>query len=163
MRVHNRCGHKFGRFAAREAEHHPLIARTLPAGVFFEAFADDALIDVGRLFVDDVDDRHRFAVETVGGIGIADFFYRITRDPLNIGRGAGRDFAADEHHARRCKSFACDVTFRVTGEAGVEYGVGNTVANFIGMSFAYRFGRKEIAFIIHHGAPELFIYLLMKV
>ena len=159
MRIRDGSRHEFGRFATRKAEHHPLVARSLLTGVFFEAFADDALIDVGRLFVDDVENGHRVAVETVGGIGVADFFYRIARDPLDVERCSCCNFAADEYHARCCKSFACDMAFRIFGEAGVEYGIGNAVANFIGMSFTYRFGRKEVAFIVHRRTPKyLFTY-----
>ena len=47
MRVRDGSRHEFGRFAARKAEHHPLVARSLLAGVFFESLADDALIDIG--------------------------------------------------------------------------------------------------------------------
>ena len=51
------------------------------------------------------------------------------------------------------------MAFRVCGKTGVEYGVGNSIANFIGMSFTYGFGRKEIAFIIHQYSG--IIYLLI--
>ena len=53
------------------------------------------------------------------------------------------NFAADDDDVALGVSLARDAAAFVTGDAGVEHGVGNSVANFVGMTFADGFGSKD--------------------
>ena len=141
--IHDGRGHELGGLLAGKAEHHALVAGTLLALEFPEAAAVDALIDIGRLGVDGVDDGHRGVIEAIVGVGVADILRDAARDFLYIDIGAGGDFAADEDHAGSRVAFAGDMAFGIILEAGVEHRVGDLIAELVGMAFAHGFGGEE--------------------
>ena len=84
----DRQRHQLGRLAAREPEHHPLVARTelerrrgvvthLERGV-------DALGDVGRLLLDGDERPAGQVVEAVVGPGVADVANGVADDGLEV-------------------------------------------------------------------------------
>ena len=155
MRKHNRRRHKLGRFVARVTEHEPLIARALFRGVLpIRRARVHALRDVGGLFGDDVLDVDLVGMKNVVVVHVTDLSNCIAHDFVDrqnsaerfvFGKIWNRDLAADDHDVALGVGFARDATMSILPDACVEDGVGNGVANFIGMTFPDRFGRKNVA------------------
>ena len=135
MRRHDGERHQFFRLVARVSEHQPLVA--CPT-------CDHALIDV-RTLARQVD-GHLTIVrgKATGGIGVANSQNGFTDKLLNVRLGRGGDFTHDVNGVVLHHGFARHMTLRVGGEDGIENGVGNLIANFVGVSFSYGFRGKQI-------------------
>ena len=105
MRKNQRRGHHFARPVAGIAEHDPLVARAL----FLFGGAHDALVDVGRLFVDGRQDAARVGIELVVAPVIADAVDDAARYALHVDVGLRPHFARDDHQTGGAERFAGDL------------------------------------------------------
>ena len=154
MSIHDRRGHQFGRLVAGVAEHESLVARTLLGGLLaIGLLGVDPLGDVGALGGDDVVDEDGVCVEDVVAVVVADLTDRIADDLSKIqdrlegllaelGNG---DLTADHHDVALGIGLAGNAAHRIECQAGIEDGVGNGVADLVGMALADGFGREDVA------------------
>ena len=142
---HDRCGHQLRCLVAGVAEHEALVAGALLGGLFTSGFLGvNALRDVLALLGDRFGDDHFVGVENVVVVDVADFPDGLTHDLFEIEFGVGRDFTGQHYHVAFDQRFAGHAAFFVLAQAGVEDGVGNGVANFVGVAFADRLGGKNV-------------------
>ena len=142
---HDRRGHQFRCLVAGIAEHEALVAGALLGGLFaFGFLCVNALRDVLALLGDRFGDDHLVGVENVVVVDVADFPDGLTHDLFEIEFGVRRDFTGEHHHVALDQRFAGHTAFFVLGQARVEHGVGNGVADFVGVAFANRLGGKDI-------------------
>ena len=83
-------------------------------------------------------------VEDVVVVHVADLAHGIAHDLHVIELRLGRDLAADDDDVALRVGLAGHAAVLVLREAGVEHGVGNGVANFVGMAFADGFGGEDV-------------------
>ena len=138
VRKDQRRGHHLTGLVAGVAEHDALVAGAL----LLLGFADDALVDVRRLFVDGRQDAARIAVELVLAPGVADAVDDAARDGLHVDIRLRAHFTRHDHESRGAESFARDLRVGVTAQEFVEDCVGNLIRNLVGMSFGHRFRCK---------------------
>ena len=137
VRVHDRCGHQLRSFIAGVAEHQSLVTGTLLGGLLpLGLLGIDALRDVRALGGDDVVDEDAVGMEHIIVVHVADLADRLPDDLVVIKLGLGRDLAADHHDVALGVGLAGDAAHRILRQTGVKDGVGNGVANFVGMAFA---------------------------
>ena len=142
---HDGRGHQFRRFIARVAEHEALVAGALLRGLFaFGFFRVDALRDVLALLGDRFGDDDFVRVENVVIVDVADVPDGRANDLLEIEFGVGRDFTGEHNHVALDQRFAGHAAFLVLGQTRVEHGIGNGVANLVGVAFADRLGGKNV-------------------
>ena len=141
VREDERRGHELARLVAGVTEHDALVAGPL----LLLGFANDALVDVGRLLVDGRDDAARVAVEAVVAPGVADAVDDAARHVLHIDIGLRAHLAGNDHEARRAEGFAGDLRVGIVAEEFVENGVGNLIRDLIGVSLGHRFRCKQKA------------------
>ena len=172
MRQINGHRHERARFVAGVAEHHALVAR---AGFVFliggfavlglPAFID-ALGDIGALAVNGVDYAAGVAVEAILCAVVADGTNNVAHDGVNVNIGLRANFARHEHRARRGDGFARAANLRHVGrlaarrnvagffeldffsENRVQNGIGNLVAQLVGMALGHRLGREQVGSIL---------------
>src|SRR5690606_9726427 len=123
-------------------EHQALVAGAL----VFRLGAVHALVDVGGLFANDIDDAARGAVEADVRAGVTDVADHLAGDLFQVDPGAGGHFAGDDGHAGLDQ-----VSHRIAGglvlsDDGVEHGIGNLVGNLVRMAFRDGFGGKNRVF-----------------
>jgi len=146
MREHDRRRHQFRRVVARETKHQTLIARPLlrrflPLG----SLRVHALGNIRRLARDDVLHEKAIGVENVVIVDIADLAHGIAHDLDVIESRLRCDLTADDDDVAFGVSLAGHPALAVLPQASVEHSIGNGVANFIRMAFAYGFGSKNEA------------------
>lgn len=112
-----------------------------PAPVLFGG-AYDALVDVGRLFVDGREHAARIAVELVFAAGVADAVDDPARHALYVDVGFRAHFACHDDESRRAERFAGDLGACVVTQEFVQDGVRNLIRDFVGVSFRHRFRRE---------------------
>ncbi len=135
-------GHVLLRLVAREAEHHALVAGAL---LLEQALAlGDALGDVGRLALDGRDDGAAVAVEAALRRRVADVADHRLGDLAELDLRLARDLAGDDDQAGLDQRLAGDATLRVLRQQGVEDGVGDLIADLVGMSLVHRLGRENV-------------------
>ena len=144
--------HVLLRLVARVAEHHPLVAGAL---LLEQALAlGDALGDVGRLPLDRGDDGAGIAVEAALRGGVADV---ADHAPCAISPkctlALRRDLAGDHHEARLDQRLARDAAVGILGEHRVQDGVGDLVADLVGMAFVDRFRSEHV--VLQHRAADI--------
>ena len=153
MREHDRCRHQFFRVIARKSKHETLIARAL-LGAFLalRLLRIHALRDVVRLVGDDGINKNLLRVKYVVIVDVTNVAHRLAHDlvdrddvfqmrPLRQIRNG--DLAADDHYVAFRVRLAGDPASAVASEAGIEHGIGNGIANFVGVTFTNGFGRKD--------------------
>ena len=142
---HDGRGHQLGRFVAGIAEHEALVAGALLCSLFAFGFLRiNALRDVLALLGDGFGDDDFVGVENIVVVDVADFPNGLTHDFFEIEFGVGGDFTGEHDHVAFDQCLAGHAAFFVLAEAGVEDGVGNGVANFVGVAFADRLGGKNV-------------------
>src|SRR5262249_21121841 len=128
------------------AEHDALVAGA--AGVH-------ALGDVGGLAADAVEDGAGRGVERVLGAGVADVLDPAAHPLVDRQQGPGRDLAADAHQAAADEGLAGHAARRVDRQDGVEHGVGDLVADLVGMAFGHGLRIEEVlALALHLSVPS---------
>ena len=161
MRHGDGHGHIFGRLVAGIAEHHALIARAdVRASVLGAALERivHAHGDVAGLLVERGQHGAGLAVKAVFGAVIADVEDFLARDFVDRHARSGADFAHDQHKASGGAALAGDVRIGILCEYGVQNGVGNLVADFVGMSFGHGFRGKQSA----HGGVSSFPFVAFE-
>ena len=146
MRINERRGHQRRRFVRRVAEHHSLVARA-ELRLFL---AVDALRDVGRLAVQEVEILEGVGGEVLLRHGVADLARDAARDRggVDLLESLGRDFADVDDDVGADGRFAGDARVPVAREAGVKDGIGDLVRHFVGMSFRDGLRRKDVAMLL---------------
>ena len=119
VREDERRGHVLARLVAGVTEHDALVARALL--LFGGAY--DALVDVGRLFVDGREHAARIAVELVFAAGVADAVDDPARHALYVDVGFRAHFARHDDESRRAERFAGDLGACVVTQEFVQDGV----------------------------------------
>ena len=138
--------HQLGRLVAGVAEHHALVARTGHVVV-------GAQRNVGALAVDVGDDSAGVAVKAVLGAVIADGADDLARRAGDVHVAAGRDLAHDVDKTGGAGRLAGNAGTGVLRQDGVEDGVGDLVADFVGMPLGDGFGREKN--FGHWGKPPI--------
>ena len=100
-------GHILARLVAGVSEHDTLVAGPL----LLLRFTDDALVNVGRLFVDGRENAARIAVELVFAAGVADAVDDPARHALYVDIGIGTHFTG--HNDQSCGTECFAGYFRV--------------------------------------------------
>ncbi len=129
----DRRRHQFRSFIASKAEHEALISRTL---VFFGRGVD-AHGDIGRLLFDGGEHGAGFPIETHAGAAVADFLDGFANDLGHIDPSGRGDFSGNDDHTCFGEGFAGDAGLGILSEDVIEDGVGDLVADFIGMTFGH--------------------------
>ncbi len=140
--------HKAFGLGAGVAENHTLVAGAGIVFIFkFALFGFQRLVHaqsyVGGLFVDGGDYAAGGGVETFFGRIVADLGDGVPDYRGDIDVRAGGDLAHHEHETRGAGSLARDARRRILGDYGVEHGIGDLVADLIGMPFGYGFGSEK--------------------
>ena len=163
-------GHKGGGLVAGVAEHHALVAGADALVGIVGALAAlglpalvDAHGDVRRLLVDGVDHAACFAVETKLRAVVADLADHVAHDAGNVHVSLGANLAGHHDHAGGGHGLASaadlsrigrmpvggDVAgcgqLGLLGQNGVQDGVGNLVADLVGMSLGNGFRGEQVA------------------
>ena len=147
VRERDRERHQLGRLAAREPEHHPLVAGALVVAVARAARLErlvDAALDVGALLVDRDERAARAVVEAVARVGVADLADRVADDVLELDVRGRRDLAQDDDRAGRGGRLAGDAGGGVVAQDRVEDRVRDLVTHLVGVAFGHRFGREQV-------------------
>ena len=131
-------GHELRGLVTGIAEHHALVAGTVVQRAVSALFGLQGLVnaqgDVRALLVDVGDDAAGVAVKAVLGPVIADLPDDLAGDLGDVHVAAGADLPHDVDQARGRGGLAGHPAQGVLGQDGVQDGVGDLVANFIGMS-----------------------------
>ena len=143
VRVADRRRHELGRLVARVAEHQALIAGAL---LLVEALAlGHALRDVGRLRLDRREHGAGVAVEAHLRARVADVAESSrARSSAKSIVALGRDLTGDDDEARLARASRTRRGSRVLRQTCVEDGVGDRVADLVGMTFGDGLGGKEV-------------------
>ena len=124
MRHLDRERHQLRCLIASVTEHHALIAGAL---LLVQAFAfGDALRDIRRLLLDRGQNRTGVAVETHGGIGVADLAHHLAHDLDVTHLGLAGDLAGDHDHSGFRQALAGDAAVGIPGQVSVENRVGHS-------------------------------------
>ena len=148
VRQRDRQRHELRGLAAGEAEHHALVARAVVEILALGLLRLEGLVhahgDVAALLVDARHDGAGVAVEAELRAVIADLAHGLAHDVRNVDVAAGGDLAHHGHDAGRGGDLAGHAAVRILREDRVEHGVGDLVADFVGMSLGYGFGGKQM-------------------
>ena len=143
MRQVDGGGHEGGGFVAGVAEHHPLVAGAdlvqflvgdLAALGFERVIHAEG--DIGALAADGGKDRAGVAVEALVAAVVADFLDHLAHEIVEVDKGAGGDLAENHDKAGLGGGFACHAAAGVLLEAGIQDGVADLVAEFVGVPFS---------------------------
>ena len=151
VRKGDRQRHQLRCFIARIAENHTLVARAGIKIVFhIAAFCLQRLINahgnITGLLMDGIQHSAGITVKAVFCAVISDFTHGISDNGRNIDIALGRDFPHDHNHTGRCAGLAGNAAHGVLAEQAVQNGIGNLVADLIGMSFRDGFGCEKYFF-----------------
>ena len=76
-------------------------------------------------------------------VHVTDFAHRIPHDVDVIEFCFARDFSADDHDVALGIRLAGDAAFLIYRETRIENGIGNSIANFVRVTFTHGFGSKD--------------------
>ena len=143
----NGQGHQLRGLVAGIAEHHALVAGAVVQLLIGVLLGLQALVhahgDVAGLLVDVGDDGAGVAVEAVLGPVIADIQHHLAGDLWDIHIAVGGDLAHDVDQARGGAGLAGHAAIGVLLQDGVQNGVADLVADFVGMPLGDGFGGKQ--------------------
>ena len=151
MRKRDRQRHQLGCLAAREADHHALIAgaleleRIVPEISFplFERMRH-AGCDVRRLLLQIDLDQSVVSVEPDRLGVVADATDRVANRALDVQLGVGCDLTDDNAQAFGDRGLARNARITILREHAVEHRVGDLVADLVGVTFGHRFRGQQI-------------------
>jgi hypothetical protein len=152
MRVVNRRRHQLRRLGAGIAEHDALVAGAL----VLVAGGIDALRDIGRLLVNVAGDLRHVPVEAF--LLVADILDRLARhldQPVATDIAGSAHLAGEDDAIRRRQGLDAAARLRIGGEKGVDYGIGNAVANLVRMPLAHGLAGKNIIALGHKSILSL--------
>mmetsp|Transcript_16081 Transcript_16081/g.30518 ORF Transcript_16081/g.30518 Transcript_16081/m.30518 type:complete len:279 (-) Transcript_16081:29-865(-) len=112
----------------------------------------DTLGNIRRLLFDSNKNSAGPVVEALLLVVVADLLEGLTHDFFVVHSGLGSDLSEDHDHAGLGAGFARNLRVLVPGEASVENGIGDLVAELIGVSFVDGFRGEEEAefFAVRH-------------
>ena len=128
--------HQLGGFVAGITEHHTLVAST--GNIIVGAKGN-----VGALAVNVGDHAAGIAVKTVLGAVITNLADDLACNTGNINIAVGRDFAHDVDKTGGAGGLAGNAGTRVLFQDGIQNGIRNLVADFVGMAFGNGFGCEQ--------------------
>ena len=131
-------GHQLRGLVAGIAEHHALVACTAHLVVGAEG-------DVGALAVDVGDDSAGVGVKAVLCAGVADVGDDLADDLLEVHVAVGGDLAHDVHQTGGRAGLAGHAGVGVVGQNFVQNGIGDLVADLVGMSFGDGLRSKQVS------------------
>ena len=137
-------GHQLGGLVAGITEHHALVAGTADLIVGAEG-------DVGALAVDVGDDGTGIGVESELCAGVADVSHDLADDLLEIDVAVGGNLAHDVDEAGGCAGLAGHAGIGVVSQNLVEDGVGDLVADLVGMALGDGLRSKQT--VLCHFVP----------
>ena len=146
MRQRNGQGHQLRRFVAGKAEHHALISGAESVSINgFLGFQRqiDTLGDIRRLGVQRATDLTGISIKAILGLGIANLPNDLACDLDVIYRCRGRYFSHNMHRTGLCGGFAGAAGIGINSEQGVQYTIGDLIADFVRVTFCHRLGRKQ--------------------
>ena len=143
VREHDRQRHQLVGLVRGVAEHHSLVACSLPVqrvvvAVLALVRVVHTLGDVRRLLVDRDDDAGRVRVEAELGARVADLADPVADEARDVDVRLGRDLARDDDEPGRDQRLAGDTSLGIVGEDGVEHGVGDLVGHLVRMALGDR-------------------------
>ncbi len=150
MGVVDRRRHQLRRLAAGVAEHDALVACPL----VLVASGIDALRDIGRLGVEKDFDLAVLPVEAV--LLVADVADGAAGEILDlVDDGVRSAHLTGNHHAiGRRQRFAGNPRFRHGRQIGIDDGVGDTIADLVGMAFRNGFAGEKVMVAHGNAAPQ---------
>ena len=128
--------HQLGGFVAGITEHHALVAGT--GNIIVGAKGN-----VGALAVNVGDHAAGIAVKTILGAVITNLADDLACNTGNINIAVGRDFAHDVDKTSGTGGLAGNAGTRVLFQDGIQNGIRNLVADFVGMAFGNGFGCEQ--------------------
>ena len=142
----DRHRHQLGGLVRGVAEHHPLVAgaelvRVDPL-LRLERVVD-AKRDVGRLLLERGDRAAGLIVEAEPRVVVADLADGVAHDRLHVAVGLGRHLAEDEDEAGGGRHLDRHAGLRVAREDVVEDGVGDLVAELVGVALGHGLRGEE--------------------
>jgi len=154
MGILDRRGHQRIGFAAGIAEHDALIAGTF--GLAFLVVRIDPLGDMGRLLVQKVLDLDGFPVELF--LLVADVADALAHDAIDAAQHLFQlvlvgqaDLAADDDAAGGRKGLASNAGMGFDSQERIKDGVGDAVADLVGVTFRNAFGSEDVVLAGHEG------------
>ena len=146
LRNGDRQGHQLRGLIAGVAEHHTLVAGAVVQGGIAGALGLQALIhaqsDVAALLVDIGDDGTGVAVEAVLSPVVADVQHHLAGNLGNVHIAVGGDLTHNVDQARRGAGLAGHAAMGILLQNRVQNGIGDLIADLIGMSLGNGFGCK---------------------
>ena len=115
----------------------------------FRGLGIHALLNVGALGGDGVQDQHPIGVKDVIIVRIADFTDCLAGNRIEVGLRFGRDFPSHHYQIGLGVGFARYAAARILRQTGIQHGIGNGIADFVRMAFADGLGRKDV--VLAHG------------
>ena len=138
---HDGGGHEFRSFPARKAKHEALVSSALFRAFFTgNAAGIHALGDIRALAREGVHDVDAVGMKDVVIVGISDFPDGGADDLVVIELGASGDLAGNDNKVGFDQGFTGHPAHWILGQAGVQHGIRNGVANLVRMTFAHRLG-----------------------
>jgi hypothetical protein len=141
--------HKLFGIVTSKAKHHTLVTGTVKViFILLAAFELERLInthsDIGALCMYRADNGTGRCFKAVFTARITYLRNGISYDPLNVNACLSGDLTHNVYNTRSCKGFASNTAIRILLKHCIQDGIGNLVTNFVGVSFGYRLGRKEV-------------------
>ena len=134
-------GHELGGLVRGVPEHDTLVTST--DVLVHTAVAEDALGDIGTLLLDGNEDGARVVVKTLGAVVVADLLDGLADDLVVVEDGGGGDLTENHHHPGLGRGLAGNAGVGVLRKASVENGVGDLVADLVGVALRDGLGGEE--------------------
>jgi len=150
VRQVDRHGHQGGGFVAGVAEHHPLVACAdgFNFGIgHLASLGFQRLVhthgNVTRLLGNCHLHAAGVAVKALGAVIVTDIGDDLAHQFIKIHKTVGGDFAQHQHKAGLGGGFAGNARGGILLQAGIQHGIADLVAEFVGVTFGHRFGGEE--------------------
>jgi len=122
--------------------------------------AVDALADVRALFLELVENLHGLAVQADILVDVANVLAGLTDNSFDVDLGFCGKLTENHDHAGLGCGLAGNLGVRVLLKAGIEHGIRNLIAKFVGVALVHTFGgEEEISGLgganISHGVKEV--------
>ena len=139
-------GHPLRGLITGKAEHHTLVAGAQAIGINgFLGLQRHVypLGDIRRLGVQRAADLTGISIKAILRFGITNFPDDLACDLDVIYRSRGRYFSHDVYRTGLCGGFAGTAGIGIDSEQGVQYTIGDLIADFVGMTFGHRLGCEQ--------------------
>lgn len=134
-------GHELGGLIGGVSDHESLVSGS---DILLLLLDVDGVSDLLRLLVNSDDDGGVLVVESLGDIIISDLLDGLSGDLLDLEVSLGGDFSENHAESVLDGSLAGDLGFGVLGQASIQDGVGDIVAQLIRMTVSDGLGGEKI-------------------